>query len=164
MFKKINEIYLNDLDLNKPNIYEIFFENNINNLPEIYPTHNDKLILTLLKNINEIEFFKAYTNLYNTGLDLVEYLNLELFNFTFKIDDDRIKFWIIYLYKNTKLINFILWLIQYKIKNKIITNLSLDDIPILNSIELLDNLHYVDKSNNKTKFLFDSRLKGISIL
>ena len=60
MFKKINEIYLNDLDLNKPNTYEIFFENNINNLPEIYPNHNDKLILTLLKNINEIEFFKAY--------------------------------------------------------------------------------------------------------
>ena len=164
MFKKINEIYLNEFDLNKPNTYEIFFKNNVNNLPTISLNDNDTLILTLLKNLNEIEFFKTYSKLNNIGLDNIEYLNFELFNFTFKIDDDRIKFWIIYLYNNPKLINFILWLIQYKIKNKIIINLTIDDIPILNKNEILDNLHYVNKTTNKVSFLFNSKLKGISIL
>lgn len=164
MFKKINEIYLNEIDLNKPNTYEIFFNNNINKLPIISLNDNDTLILTLLKNLNEVEFFKTYSKLNNIGLDNIEYLNFELFNFTFKIDDDRIKFWIIYLYNNPKLINFILWLIQYKIKNKIIINLTIDDIPILNKNEILDNLHYVDKTTNKISFLFNSKLKGISIL
>ena len=164
MFKKINEIYLNEFDLNKPNTYEIFFKNNVNNLPTISLNDNDTLILTLLKNLNEIEFFKTYSKLNNIGLDNIEYLNFELFNFTFKIDDDRIKFWIIYLYNNPKLINFILWLIQYKIKNKIINNLTIDDIPILNKNEILDNLHYVNKTTNKISFLFNSKLKGISIL
>lgn len=163
MLKKINEIYFNDFEINKPNSYEIYFKNNIDNLPIIYPTYKDSLIFNLLLNLNEIEFFNIYSKLNNIGLDLIEYLNLSLYNFTFKIDDDRIKFWIVYLYDNHKKINFILWLLQYKFKNNLITNLTISDIPILNSEEIIANLKFVNDSK-KIEFLFNSNEKGISLL
>lgn len=161
--ENLTDIYKFNDEINSPDLFEKYFNNVLNILNKSELNINQKLVYKLLIYTDEINFTEIYKLLSNNGLELIDYINHVLFDFTFKIDDDRIKFWIIYLYPNNKEIIFILWLLQYKFKKNLLyindNKINFEDIPIINfTKDFKLSLYY------QSKYLFTNKNQGISLL
>lgn len=161
--ENLTDIYKFNGEINSPDLFEKYFDNILNILNKSELNINQKLVYKLLIYTDEINFTEIYKLLSNNGLELIDYINHVLFDFTFKIDDDRIKFWIIYLYPNNKEIIFILWLLQYKFKKNLLyindNKINFEDIPIINFTQDFKlSLYY------QSKYLFTNKNQGISLL
>lgn len=162
--KLIKEIFKNEEEISLPNAYEVWF-NNQKNIVTKEVSSTDKLIYNLLINLDETSFSLAYKNLSNIGLEKLDYINSTLYGFTFNIDDERIKFWIIYLCKDMKEIYFILWYLQYQFKNKqILLSVKIDNIPIFDFDQINKYITYIDIVSKKTVNIFNTNNKGTTLL
>lgn len=166
--KTIKEIFSKNISqVNEPNAFEIYFDININLIPEYVDSFEQKLFKTLLQNISETDFSHIYTKLSNSGLDSLEYLNHLLFDFTLNISDDRIKFWILIIAVEPKRINIMLWILQYKFKKdllKIPKQISIEDIPNPKWGEISRTCTYHDFEDQSIASIFRKKERGITLL
>lgn len=163
----LTDIYDFNDEMNATNSFEKYFDKVSENLNQSELNINQKLVYKLLTSTDEVNFSETYDLLSSSGLELIDYINHILFDFTFKIEDDRVKFWIVYLYPDNKQIQFILWLLQYQFKNNsLIINdnkIYLIDIPNILFSDFEKSLYYYDE-NKKLKHLFNDKNRGISLL
>lgn len=163
--KLIKEIYKIEEEISLPNAYEIWFSNQ-----EILPTidvvtYQDKLIFNLLINLDETQFSLVFKNLSNIGLELLDYLNSIIYGFTISIDDERVKYWLLYLYQDSKELYFVLWYLQYQFKmKKISLSIKFEDIPHFNFIEIDPYITYFDISSKKLISIFTKNNRGTTLL
>lgn len=161
----VKDIYNLQEELNLPSCYEKFF-NTQTDLPlKTMVTFENKLIFNLLVNLDETQFSIVYKKLGNIGLELLDYLNSIIYEFTISIDDERILFWLVYLYQDYKELYFVIWYLQYKYKMKQLTlPITFEDIPIFNFTELTPYLMYVDSDTKKLTNIFGKNSRGLSLL
>ena len=85
--QKIEKIFQSQEDIS----FKKYFETNLNTLPLRSILPKEKLTLDLIQQIDEKTFSKYYINLKNSGNSMINFIESELYKFTFELDE-KIKF------------------------------------------------------------------------
>lgn len=148
--QKIEKIFQSQEDIS----FKKYFETNLNTLPLRSILPKEKLTLDLIQQIDEKTFSKYYINLKNSGNSMINFIESELYKFTFELDE-KIKFWIVFIYPTRDFIRFILWYCQYcQSKSPLLkVDFKLEDILLFNFNSIF--LHYQFDDMEKIEFLFN---------